>query len=89
MKKNIKKEIDSESKITKAGKYTSFKQKIKDNKWLMAGLVIGFINPLAAIIYSILLTSEENLKKIGQTVLIVTLIWWAVILILARLFTLR
>lgn len=48
---------------------------IRDNKWLVAGLVIAVLNPLpSGVILGIILLTEERLAKTGRIILAVSVL---------------
>ncbi len=48
---------------------------IRDNKWLVAGVVIAVFNPIpSGVVLGIVMLTEEKLAKIGKIVLAISII---------------
>lgn len=59
---------------------------IKENKWLVAGLVIAILNPVpSGVVLGIVMLTEERFNRVGKTVLGVSVILVIVIFVIALL----
>lgn len=59
----------------------------KSKKWLWAGITVAILNPIfSGLIVGLLYLSEPSLKRYGQIVLAVSVVWGAIVFVMIQNF---